>query len=63
MLLVISRKISGKIPVKSTKNIFVTGDVVWMVRMACDLENNCVALERIFEYTKLQTEGSTFIYF
>ena len=44
-------------------NIYVTGDVVWMVRMACDLENNCVALERIFEYTKLQTEGSTFIYF
>jgi len=40
-----------------TYAINVTGDVVWMVRMACDLENNCVALERIFEYTKLQTEG------
>ena len=25
--------------------------------MACDLENNCVALERIFEYTKLNSEG------
>ena len=32
--------------------------MVWTVRMACDLENDCVALERILEYTKLTSEAS-----
>ena len=41
-----------------TYAINVTGSVVWMVRMACDLENNCVCLERIFEYTKLPSEAN-----
>ena len=40
-----------------TYAVNVTGSVVWMVRMACDLENNCVCLERIFEYTKLPSEA------
>ncbi len=35
----------------------ITGSVVWMVRMACELENNCVALERIFEYTQNESEA------
>lgn len=35
----------------------VIGSVVWFVRMACDLETNCVALERIFEYSKLSSEA------
>ena len=35
----------------------ITGSMVWMVRMACDLENSCVALERILEYTKLTPEA------
>ena len=40
-----------------TYAINITGSVVWVVRMACDLENNCVSLERIFEYTKLPSEA------
>ena len=35
----------------------IIGSVVSVVRMACNLENICVALERIFEYTKLQPEA------
>ena len=40
-----------------TYAINVIGSIVWMVRMACDLENNCVCLERIFEYTQLPPEA------
>ena len=36
----------------------INGSMVWMVRMACDLENSCVALERILEYSKLTPEAS-----
>lgn len=35
----------------------VTMSVVWVVRMGCELENNCVALERIFEYTQNTPEA------
>ena len=35
----------------------ITASMVWTVRMACDLENDCVALERILEYTKLTSEA------
>ena len=36
----------------------MTGSMVWMVKCACNLENSCVALERILEYTKLTPEAS-----
>ena len=48
---------SGLAALAITYAINITGSVVWMVRTACDLENNCVALERIFEYTSLKPEG------
>ena len=35
----------------------IIGSVVSVVRMACNLENICVALERIFEYTNLPPEA------
>ena len=35
----------------------IIGSVVAVVRMACNLENICVALERIFEYTNLPPEA------
>ena len=46
-----------------TYAINVTDNLVWVVRNACHLENNFVAMERIFEYTKLKTEGITKIFF
>ncbi len=35
----------------------ITGAIVWMIRAVCDLENDSVSLERIFEYTKNEPEA------
>ena len=35
----------------------IIGSTVWTVRMACALENHCVSLERIFEYSELKPEA------
>ena len=36
----------------------ITVSMIFMVKSACDLENGCVALERILEYSKLIPEAS-----
>ena len=48
---------NGIVALALTYAINVTGSIVWMVRMACNLENNCICLERIFEYVTLPAEA------
>lgn len=47
----------GLAALSMTYALNIIGSVVWFVRMACELETNCVALERIFEYTSLKSEA------
>ena len=35
----------------------IIGSTAWTVTMACSLENDCVSLERIFEYSRLTPEA------
>ena len=38
--------------------ISLIGTLVWAVRQACQLENDCVSVERVMEYTKTEQEAS-----
>lgn len=40
----------GKVGLSISYAMQVTDTLTWMVRMICDLETNCVAIERILEY-------------
>ena len=57
---------AGKAGLSISYAMMVTETLTWMVRMLCDLETNCVALERVLEYInenpqeaewKLETES------
>ena len=37
--------------------IQIIGALVWVVRMACQLETDCVAIERVMEYTETEQEA------
>ena len=41
---------AGKAGLSISYAMMVTETLTWMVRMLCDLETNCVALERVLEY-------------
>ena len=47
----------GLAALSMTYALNIIGSIVWFVRMACELETNSVALERLFEYTKLKPEA------
>ena len=42
----------GKAGLSISYAMQITDTLTWMVRMLCDLETNCVALERVLEYIK-----------
>ena len=42
----------------SPRKVFLPGTLVWAVRQACQLENDCVSVERVMEYTKTEQEAS-----
>ena len=59
---------AGKAGLSISYAMMVTETLTWMVRMLCDLETNCVALERVLEYInenpqeaewKLETESDS----
>lgn len=48
----------GQAALSVTYSLQIIGAMVWVVRQACLLENDCVAVERIMEYTKTDREAA-----
>ena len=48
----------GEAGLSITSSLQIIGALVWVVRQACQLETDCVSIERIMEYTFTQQEAS-----
>ena len=48
---------AGEAGLSITSSLQIIGALVWVVRQACMLETDCVAIERILEYTKTEQEA------
>ncbi|KAN0041553.1 hypothetical protein ACTFIV_004095 [Dictyostelium citrinum] len=55
-----SRIEAGTAGLVITYALAITGNMNWMVRMSCDLENSVVSIERIQEYCLLPSEAPLF---
>ena len=49
---------AGQAGLSITSSLQIVGALVWVVRQACQLENDCVAIERVMEYTHTEQEAS-----
>ena len=48
----------GQAGLSITSSLQIIGALVWVVRMACQLETDCVAIERVVEYAEVEQEAS-----
>ena len=47
----------GQAGLSIASSIQIIGALVWVVRQACQLETDCVAIERVMEYTETEQEA------
>ena len=47
----------GQAGLSITSSLQITAALVWVVRQACQLETDCVAIERVMEYTETEQEA------
>jgi len=47
----------GQAGLSITSSLQIVGALVWVVRQACQLETDCVAIERVMEYTQTEQEA------
>ena len=48
----------GQAGLSITSSLQIIGALVWVVRTACQLENDCVSIERVMEYTNTEQEAT-----